>query len=110
MEDINYDEVFCEEGLTIILHKKKYEVKTPTLLQIFAFEKMVTDLNKMDNINKIVIQIKKIVRTVFNTIPNEALDKCSPTVLRRMIVDVRTLIQQTLFPGISEKEITDKKK
>lgn len=110
MREIDYDEVLCEEGLTLIIKGKKYEVKAPSLLQIFAFEKMTGDLVKAKTMSKIVAQIKGIIRTVFDTVPDEVLDKCSLKVLRKMLEDVREVIQQTMFPGVSKEEITDKKK
>jgi hypothetical protein len=110
MKEINYDEVLCEEGLTIILKGKKYEVKAPSLLQIFAFEKMTNDLAKLKTMSKIVSQIKGIIRTVFDAVPDEVLDNCPLKVLRKMLADVKELIQQTMFPGMPKEGITDKKK
>jgi len=92
MSDINYDEALQEEAITITLKSKEYVIQPPTVEQLIAYEKQVKVLSTVKNEwAKVSEQMKKIIMTIYTSVPLEALDY-PHAILKKMMNDVSGLI------------------
>lgn len=106
MSDINYDEVLQEEAITITLKGQEYIIQPPTVKQLIAYDKEVKALGEVkSDWDKVSEQMKKIIMTIYTSVPLEALDY-PHAVLKKMMSDVSGLITT----GKGGVEIVGKKK
>lgn len=115
MQDINYDDVLLSKVATITLHGKKYEIQEPTLGVILAFERERKKMAGVKDITKVATQIVRIIRTVYNTVPEKAFEGFAPKALYRILVDVSKVINENMLPESTNEgkkagtELTDGK-
>lgn len=101
--DINYDEVFCGDSWAITLKGKKYKAEIPTIAQSIAFEKSVAAIAGLSGVD-LIEQLKKVILVIFKDLPEEDIDNCKAPLLKRMLDDVKTMVQQGLYPEDTDKQ------
>ena len=98
MQDINYDKVLLGEVATITLNDKKYEIQEPSLETILAFERERKKMAGVKDITKVATQMIRIIRTVYNTVPEEAFEGFAPKALYRILADISKIINESMLP------------